>query len=86
MFNDIMPIGQYIWTPSSKVLFDDDNEDDDIQNVNDDDNVNLKEESNDSDNDSILNLAYDVCDMVVGVDKSIISTIYSSGKRKNRTF
>jgi len=82
MFSDIVPIRQYIWTPFLEVLFDDDGEDDNIQNANDDDDVNLKEENN-----IILKLAYDVCDMIVGVNMSNISTTHSNGKRKkNRTF
>lgn len=79
MLSDIVPIRQYIWTLFLEVLFDDDGEDDNIQNANDDDDVNLKEESN-----SILKLAYDVCDMVVGVNMSNISTTHNSGKRKKK--
>jgi hypothetical protein len=79
MLSDIVPIRQYIWTLFLELLFDDDGEDDNIQNANDDDDVNLKEESN-----SILKLAYDVCDMVVGVNMSNISTTHNSGKRKKK--
>ena len=46
IFSNIVAIRQYAWILFFYiVLFEDDGRDDDIQNVNDDDDANLKEES-----------------------------------------
>jgi hypothetical protein len=83
MFSNVVAIGHYAWTPSSRTLFDDD--DDENQSTRDIDvneEENLNERSGGSEEDVILNYTDDVCNLVVGVNMGNSSTTNSNGKRK----
>ena len=84
IFSNSVATRQYVWTPSLKVLFDDDTGVHDTQDGNVDGDENLKEKSGDTKEDDITNYTQDVCNLVVGVNMSNNSTIHSSGKRKTR--
>lgn len=45
IFNNIVATGQFVWIPSTRVLFDDGGGDDDVGNVTDDDDMNLEGEN-----------------------------------------
>jgi len=84
MFNNFVVTGQYVWTPSSKTLFDVNAMNQDTQDVNVDGEENLEEGSGDSVEDIISNYADDVCKLVTRVNMGNNSTTNSNGKRKAR--
>jgi len=80
-----MAFGKFVWTLCIRVLFDDDNGDDDTWNDNGDDEVNLEEENGDSDEDTTTNFIDNVKNMISGVDM-VNSSTHNSRERKKITY
>lgn len=66
------------------MLFEDDGRDDDIQNVNDDDDANLKEESGDWKEDVISNFIDDMNNIIVRGNVESSSSTHSCSKRRDK--
>jgi|UniRef100_A0A3N7HBV7 hypothetical protein len=84
MFSNVVATRHYAWTPSSRILFDDDTVNQSTQDANVNEEENLEEGSSDSKEDVIPNYTDDVCNLVTGVNMGNSSTTKSSGKRKKR--
>jgi len=84
MFSNIIATSEYVWAPSSGVLPDDNVGVDGNQHANVE-QPDLKEGSNDSEKDEILNLTDDVCNMVRGINISAVATptVVVKEKKKN---
>jgi hypothetical protein len=83
MFSNIIATSEYAWAPSFGVLPDDNVGVDGNQHANIE-QPDLKEGSNDSEEDEIPNLIDDVCNMVRGINISSSSNTHSSSKRKEK--